>query len=651
MSRVTVNVNGLSLVHEDSGGVSTATLPDVCLTPPNLAPAPYPNVAFSRDLTAGSSLVRADGGNRIAVAGSAFGRSVGDEPGSAGGVTSGVSGKEATWLSHSFDVEIEGRGACRLTDKMLHNRGNTLDCWGVHQGKATPGGASKGGGKGKGARAHQHKNHRLEVSVVDAQTKQPVKGARISLRGPEDVAALSGATGKHLFKKLERGRFEVVVTHPWYPDARSPVLVTRAHQARTVKLDPQKLRDVAQKRGVEIGARPNMAPCKPGVIADDSTLVNEFDGMVLGAFWNSRCPNYPGVPANPALYDWSVDWVFNYVGAHPSLWVEGTPLVWAAVKSPTGPLTPPWATAKLQSMTPKKDTKSARAARAKLLRELQTDFIVAVMSHYPQITRWVVCNEMMNLKYNGGIRSSPVWKAFGVYKGEACTAKYNIAEMFRVAHQQNPAAILIINDFDVEGWDGGSSSRGERGRLFYELVRWLVGELAKGPRSVPRKNIAAGFQMHVPETDKAVGRYRQDYRPASIQKQVERFKKLGVKVYVTEIDVEVPGMGQLEKELKKADPHKPPLHEAAFAKKHRRRYEAVYQAQKKRYHDLFRALLDGGNCPSITTWGILDGPTQFRFHGYMMSPYPIFGYAPADGGHYRKPAYFGALTAMHEFVK
>ncbi len=129
MSRVTINVNGLSLVHEDSGGVSTATLPDVCFTP-GAGAVPYPNVALSRDLADGASLVRADGGHRVAVAGSSCARSTGGEPGSGGGVTSGVSGQEATFLTHSFDVTIEGRGACRLTDKMLHNRGNTINCGG-----------------------------------------------------------------------------------------------------------------------------------------------------------------------------------------------------------------------------------------------------------------------------------------------------------------------------------------------------------------------------------------------------------------------------------------------------------------------------------------------------------------------------------------
>jgi uncharacterized protein DUF4150/glycoside hydrolase-like protein len=133
MSRVSINVNDLSMVHEDSGGVSTATLPDVCLTPPDFAPVPYPNVALSRDLSGGSSLVTADGGHSIALAGSSFARSAGGEPGSAGGVTSGVQGKEATFLTHSFDVLVEGRGVARLTDKMLHNRGNTIDCAGVAQ--------------------------------------------------------------------------------------------------------------------------------------------------------------------------------------------------------------------------------------------------------------------------------------------------------------------------------------------------------------------------------------------------------------------------------------------------------------------------------------------------------------------------------------
>jgi hypothetical protein len=58
--------------------------------------------------------------------GSEFSKSTGDEPGVAGGVKSSTNMKEAKWLSYSFDVMIEGRNVCRLTDKMTCNHGNTV---------------------------------------------------------------------------------------------------------------------------------------------------------------------------------------------------------------------------------------------------------------------------------------------------------------------------------------------------------------------------------------------------------------------------------------------------------------------------------------------------------------------------------------------
>jgi hypothetical protein len=134
---VTVKVNGTgnSLVHKGSDGVSTATLPDVCKTPSpgGPVPVPYPNVAFSSDLANGSTTVKADGGKMIAVKGSEFRRSTGDEPGTAGGVKSNTFAKEATWLTYSFDVKIDGRNACRLTDKMLHNHQNSANLAGEIQ--------------------------------------------------------------------------------------------------------------------------------------------------------------------------------------------------------------------------------------------------------------------------------------------------------------------------------------------------------------------------------------------------------------------------------------------------------------------------------------------------------------------------------------
>jgi len=96
-------------------------------------PIPYPNVAASADLVRGTQTVSADGGRPIAIAGSQLDRSTGDEPGSAGGVTSHTQLKEAVWLSYSLDVQLEGKGACRLGDSLSMNHGNTLCSGGILQ--------------------------------------------------------------------------------------------------------------------------------------------------------------------------------------------------------------------------------------------------------------------------------------------------------------------------------------------------------------------------------------------------------------------------------------------------------------------------------------------------------------------------------------
>jgi hypothetical protein len=132
---VTVNINNLSLVHKGSGGISMATLPDVCKTPApgGPVPIPYPNIALSKDLAKGTKTVKADGGKMCANYGSEFSKSTGDEPGKLGGVKSGTFTKEATWITYSFDVKLENKGACRLTDKMFHNHQNTVNMAGVVQ--------------------------------------------------------------------------------------------------------------------------------------------------------------------------------------------------------------------------------------------------------------------------------------------------------------------------------------------------------------------------------------------------------------------------------------------------------------------------------------------------------------------------------------
>ncbi len=122
---VTVGVNMLSVVHADSGGITTA-FPDVCKTPSPAGPIPipYPNIAKSSDTADGASTVKCDG-NPVCVKDSNFSTSTGDEAGSVGGVASGLTKGKAEFVNYSFDVKFEGKGVARAMDLMLHNSKNT----------------------------------------------------------------------------------------------------------------------------------------------------------------------------------------------------------------------------------------------------------------------------------------------------------------------------------------------------------------------------------------------------------------------------------------------------------------------------------------------------------------------------------------------
>ncbi|MYM57939.1 DUF4150 domain-containing protein [Vibrio sp. OCN044] len=130
---VTINANGLSIVHKGSGGEANATSPDVCLTTvgPAVVPIPYGNNAKSADLVEGTATVSADGGNSIAIKGSKFAVSTGDADGDQKGISSGTIEDEAEFISASANVFIEGKGVARLSDQMTMNKGNTTCMGGV----------------------------------------------------------------------------------------------------------------------------------------------------------------------------------------------------------------------------------------------------------------------------------------------------------------------------------------------------------------------------------------------------------------------------------------------------------------------------------------------------------------------------------------
>ncbi|WNG14152.1 DUF4150 domain-containing protein [Cystobacter fuscus] len=121
-----VGVNKMSVVHQDTNGITTA-FPDVCKTPSPAGPVPipYPNIARSADTAQGTKTVEVDG-KPVCVKDSNFSTSTGDEAGTAGGgVASNKTKGKAEFVNYSFDVMFEGKNVARSFDLMLHNDKNT----------------------------------------------------------------------------------------------------------------------------------------------------------------------------------------------------------------------------------------------------------------------------------------------------------------------------------------------------------------------------------------------------------------------------------------------------------------------------------------------------------------------------------------------
>jgi|JI8StandDraft_1071087.scaffolds.fasta_scaffold89602_1 hypothetical protein len=187
---VSIKVNGVfnSLVHKGSGGISIATIPDVCKTPApgGPVPIPYPNISMATMLTKGSTTVKADGGMMIATKGSEFSMSNGDNAGVAGGVVSSTFMKESTWILYSFDVKIDGANACRFTDKKFHNHQNTVNLAGVLQAPTVM--------LPDVAIAARVEPGKLKVKILNNCDDKAIEGAEVTVGGKTQKTSASGET-------------------------------------------------------------------------------------------------------------------------------------------------------------------------------------------------------------------------------------------------------------------------------------------------------------------------------------------------------------------------------------------------------------------------------------------------------------------------
>jgi GH35 family endo-1,4-beta-xylanase/enterochelin esterase-like enzyme len=132
--------------------------------------------------------------------------------------------------------------------------------------------------------------------------------------------------------------------------------------------------------------------------------------------------------------------------------------------------------------------------------------IAGVVGHYKgRVKQWDVVNEAISDRPGEMVRPSPWLKAIG---------EDYIAEAFRAAHDADPDAILIYNDYQIE--------TGPKRAKALKLLKSLL------DKKVPVH--AVGLQCH----------WRLDGLDlAEVEESIKQFAALGLKVMITEMDISV----------------------------------------------------------------------------------------------------------------
>jgi endo-1,4-beta-xylanase len=138
-----------------------------------------------------------------------------------------------------------------------------------------------------------------------------------------------------------------------------------------------------------------------------------------------------------------------------------------------------------------------------------------------KIHSWDVVNEAVQVSDGlpGGFRDSPWQKMLG---GTGAVPEY-IEVAFRTARRVDPTALLVYNDYGIEGEDAGSAKK-------RAAVMGLLREMQK--KGIPLD--ALGVQSHISAVNKDG---RVPVYGAGLMAMIAEVRKMGLKVLVTEMDV------------------------------------------------------------------------------------------------------------------
>jgi endo-1,4-beta-xylanase len=221
------------------------------------------------------------------------------------------------------------------------------------------------------------------------------------------------------------------------------------------------------------------------------------------------------------------------------------------------------------------------------LRDILHTHISTVVGRYKgKINEWSVVNEAFT-------RQQRIYGLHDWWADHIGSTDY-IDQAFIWAHQADPQAKLILNDFDNEHFNPVSDA----------MYNYIKDAKARG---VPIDGI--GMQMHID------GTHPPDMN--EVAQNMRRFRQIGVQVYVTEFDVNMSAV---------------PAPESA-----RDNIEASI------YYNMMRACIEAGDCHSFSQLGITDKETWYNYLG------PVTANARPlmfDNNYNPKPAFYAFRNAL-----
>ena len=332
-----------------------------------------------------------------------------------------------------------------------------------------------------------------------------------------------------------------------------------------------------------IGAALNDAQCSGHDARGAALVVSQFNTITP-----ENVLKWEHVHPQPDVYAFDASDRYVDFGGKNGLFVVGHTLVWHSQ-------TPNWVF---------ENAEGKPLDRKSLLKRMR-DHIQTVMGRYKgRIKGWDVVNEALN--EDGSLRQSPWLKIIG---------EDYIARAFQFAHKADPRAKLYYNDYSLENVPKRQGA--------IALIKKLQSQ------GIPIAGV--GLQGH----------YLMEWPgPGLLDSTIIAFKKLGVKVMMTELDIDILPHPTREQSAEisrnfeyqeKLNPYKNGLP------------DSMQNALARRYAELFAVFLHDG-VSRVTFWGVCDGDS-------WLNGYPIHGRTSHpllfDRAWKPKPAFDAVIQTAH----